>query len=316
MDAAMIGQVRSFNRAVTQRAGALDDAFLARRRPLGQARVLWEIGPDGTDVRVLRSRLDLDSGYLSRLLRRLEAGGLVTLRASRADGRVRAVRLTAAGLAERAELDRLSDAAAAGMLRPLSPRQRHALTTAMAQVERLLLASAIVVAVRDPGHRDARACVGAYFGELARRFDSGFDPALSISADDDELTEPAGLLLVASLHGEPVGCGAVKFHGGEPAEIKRMWVAGRVRGLGLGRRLLGELEARALARGVLVTRLETNRALAEAIILYRSAGYQEVPAFSADPYAHHWFVKTLRQNAPEDAGCCDPGTSPSHGSDN
>ena len=72
MDAAMIGQVRSFNRAVTQRAGALDDAFLAQRRPLGQARVLWEIGPDGTDVRVLRSRLDLDSGYLSRLLRRLE----------------------------------------------------------------------------------------------------------------------------------------------------------------------------------------------------------------------------------------------------
>ena len=65
-----------------------------------------------------------------------------------------------------------------------------------------------------------------------------------------------------------------------------------------------------------MTRLETNRALAEAIILYRSAGYQEVPAFSADPYAHHWFVKTLRQNAPEDAGCCDPGTSPSHGSDN
>ena len=134
--------------------------------------MLWEIGPDGTDVRVLRSRLDLDSGYLSPAAAQAgEAGGLVTLRASRADGRVRAVRLTAAGLAERAELDRLSDAAAAGMLRPLSPRQRHALTTAMAQVERLLLASAIVVAVRDPGHRDARACVGAYFGELARRFD-------------------------------------------------------------------------------------------------------------------------------------------------
>src|SRR6516225_674632 len=68
----MIGQVRSFNRAVTQRIGALNDAFLSRGRPLGQARLLWEIGPAGSDVRLLRSRLDLDSGYLSRLLRSLE----------------------------------------------------------------------------------------------------------------------------------------------------------------------------------------------------------------------------------------------------
>jgi len=53
--------VRRFNRVVTQRAGALDDAFLARGRPLGQARVLWEIGPEGTDIRTLRNRLGLDS---------------------------------------------------------------------------------------------------------------------------------------------------------------------------------------------------------------------------------------------------------------
>src|SRR2546430_15264875 len=69
MEPGMIGQVRSFNRAVTQRAGALNDAFLARGRPLGQARLLWEIGPAGSDVRLLRSRLPLDSGYPSRLLR-------------------------------------------------------------------------------------------------------------------------------------------------------------------------------------------------------------------------------------------------------
>ncbi len=61
----MIGQVRRFNRTVTQRIGALNDAFLSRGRPLGQARLLWEIGPDGSDVRRLRARLDLDSGYLS-----------------------------------------------------------------------------------------------------------------------------------------------------------------------------------------------------------------------------------------------------------
>ena len=120
----MIEQVRRFNRTDTPRAGALDDAFLARGRPLGQARVLWEIGPDGRDVRDLRARLDLDSGYLSRLLRGLERDGLVTVEVNEADGRIRTARLTAAGGAERAELDRLSDDAAAALLGPLTSGQR------------------------------------------------------------------------------------------------------------------------------------------------------------------------------------------------
>jgi DNA-binding MarR family transcriptional regulator/GNAT superfamily N-acetyltransferase len=293
MEAGMIGQVRRFNRTVTQRIGALDDAFLARGRPLGQARVLWEIGPDGCDVRLLRARLDLDSGYLSRLLRALEHGGLIAIGPSGADRRVRTARLTGHGLAERALLDELSDDAAASILRPLSARQRARLVTAMAEVERLLMASAIQIAECDPRHPGARLCMRAYFTELAERFESGFDPARSISADDHELTPPAGLLLLATLHGEPVGCGAVKFHPGAPAEIKRMWAAPAVRGLGLGRRLLTELEARAAAGGARALRLETNRTLGEAIGLYRSAGYREVPAFNDEPYAHHWFEKSL-----------------------
>ena len=289
----MIDQVRRFNRTVTQRAGALDDTFLARGRPLGQARLLWEIGPDGRDVRDLRSRLDLDSGYLSRLLRSLEHDGLVTVGTSEADGRIRTARLTAAGQAERAELDRLSDDAAAALLGPLTARQRSRLVAAMAEVERLLDASAVVVRVRDPRHPDARRCLRAYVEELAARFDDGFDPARSISAADHEMTPPAGLFVVATRHGEPVGCGALKFHPGAPAEVKRMWVAPAARGLGLGRRLLAELETRAAAHGVRVLRLETNRSLGEAIGLYRSAGYREVAAFNDEPYAHHWFEKVL-----------------------
>ena len=245
----MIDQVRRFNRTVTQRAGALGDAFLARGRPLGQARLLWETGPDGRDVRDLRARLDLDSGYLSRLLRALERDGLITVEVNEADGRLRTVRLTAAGRAERAELDRRSDQAAADLLGPLTGRQRDRLVTAMAEVERLLAASAVVISVRDPRHPDARHCLRAYVGELASRFDGGFDPARSISAADHEMTPPAGLFLVATLHGEPAGCGALKFHAGAPAEIKRMWVAAPARGLGLGRRLLAELETRAAAHG-------------------------------------------------------------------
>src|SRR6516162_3976842 len=149
MDPEMIEQVRRFNRTVTQRIGVLDDAFLSRDRPLGQARLLWEIGPEGSDVRRLRTRLDLDSGYLSRLLRSLEGDGMVVVEPSDADGRVRTVRLTSRGRAERAELDRLSDHAAVAILDPLSTRQRDRLMTAMAEVERLLAASAVRVIACD-----------------------------------------------------------------------------------------------------------------------------------------------------------------------
>lgn len=137
------------------------------------------------------------------------------------------------------------------------------------------------------------SCFEQYFAELAQRFEAGFDLALSISADSHELTRPAGLLLVARLRQEPVGCCALKLHGDAPAEIKRMWVAPRARSLGLGRRLLDELERHAREAGVTVLRLETNRTLTEAIVLYRRAGYREVAAFNDEPYAHHWFEKRL-----------------------
>ena len=150
------------------------------------------------------------------------------------------------------------------------------------------------VHVHDPSSGpDARWCLEQYFAELGERFEAGFDQALSISADAHELTPPAGLLLLARLRQEPVGCGALKLHDGAPAEIKRMWVARGARGLGLGRRLLHDLERHAMEAGVAVVRLETNQTLTEAIALYRRAGYREVAAFNDEPYAHHWFEKRL-----------------------
>jgi DNA-binding MarR family transcriptional regulator/GNAT superfamily N-acetyltransferase len=285
--------VRSFNRTVTQRIGALQDAYLARARPLGASRVLWEIGEDGTDLRALRVRLGLDSGYLSRLVRSLEQDGLVSVVPRATDKRVRTVQLTGAGRAEREVLDRRSDELASSLLAPLSAGQRARLVDAMGVVERLLVAGAVEVDVEDPTTPAARFCIQSYFAELETRFDTGFDPGRSISADADELTEPAGLLLVARLRDEPTGCGALKFHGTEPAEIKRMWVAPTARGLGVGRRIVGELERHAGLRGVRLVRLETNQALHEAASLYRSAGYVEVAPFNDEPYAHHWFEKRL-----------------------
>jgi len=293
MDAAMIAQVRSFNRAVTQRIGALNEQFLARGRPLGQSRVLWEIGTGGCDVRRLRLRLGLDSGYTSRLLRSLERDGLVTVAPAPADGRVRTARLSAAGLAERAELDRRSDAAAQSILGALSDRHQARLVAAMAEVERLITASQIAISSADPREPASQSCLVAYFRELGDRFEAGFDPDLSNPAQDEEMIPPAGLFLLATLYGEAVGCGALKFHQDEPAEVKRMWVSPAARGLGLGRRMLAELETRAIDNGATAVRLETNRALAEAISLYRSSGYREVEPFNAERYAHHWFEKAL-----------------------
>jgi DNA-binding MarR family transcriptional regulator/GNAT superfamily N-acetyltransferase len=299
----LVHRVRRFNRTVTQRVGALDEAFLARGRSLGQCRVLWEIGAaeagdgsggrDGADVRALRARLGLDSGYLSRLLRALESAGLVTVTPSATDGRVRIARLTEAGRAECAELNRRADVAATEILAPLSDAQRARLVTAMAEVERLLVASMVRVAACDPRDPPARFCLGSYFAELGARFAGGYDPARGLPTTDAEMTPPAGVLLVATLGDDPVGCGAVLFHDGEPAHLRRMWVAPAMRGLGLGRRLLAELEARAAERGAPAVRLETNGSLTEAIAMYRTAGYREVAPFNDESYAQHWFEKRL-----------------------
>ena len=293
METSLVEQVRSFNRTMTERIGVLNDHYLGRNHPLGEARLLWEIGAAGASVRELRRRLSLDSAYVSRLLRSLEKQGLVVVRTSEADGRVRIVQLTKAGLRERAELDQRADAFARSLLEPLSESQRVKLVAAMAQAERLLIASLVQITVADPTSQDARWCIEQYFAELGTRFEMGFDPTLSISAHTHELVPPAGLLLVARLREEPVGCGALKFHESTVGELKRMWVAPRARGLGLGRRLLLALEHEAREAGMTVLHLETNRTLVEAIELYRHAGYQEVEAFNDEPYAHHWFEKHL-----------------------
>ncbi|MFJ3773839.1 GNAT family N-acetyltransferase [Streptomyces sp. NPDC090075] len=297
MDATDIERVRRFNRTVTERVGVLHDRYLGRDRPIGEARLLWEIGGQGQDVRQLRERLGLDSGYVSRLLRSLESAGLVTVEPQPRDRRVRTVRLTEKGQAERELLDESSDELAASLLEPLNAGQRARLVAAMAEVDRLLTAGTVALDVVDPDHPDARHCLLAYFAELQERFDTGFDPARSLLPDAGELRPPRGLFLVARLHGEPIGCAGVKLPAGAPAEIKRMWVAPRARRLGLARRFLTELEAQAARHGYDTLRLDTNKTLSGAITLYHSFGFQEVPAFNDEPYAHHWFEKRISRAA-------------------
>jgi DNA-binding MarR family transcriptional regulator/GNAT superfamily N-acetyltransferase len=289
----LVDQVRNFNRVVTRRIGALNDHYLGRNRPLGQDRVLWEIGAEGCEVRVLRSRLGLDAGHTSRLLRALEASNLIVVKPSDADRRVRIARLTRAGDAERALLEQRSDDLAASILAPLTDAQRTELTAAMRTVRRLLTTAEIDIRPTDPAGADAQRCVHAYFAELNRRSNVPYDPAAGVPAEPHEMTPPAGLFLVAYVRGEAIGCGGVKHHPGGASEIKRMWVAEVARGLGIARRLLTRLETDARRTGAHQARLETNESLVEAIAMYRSTGYEEVPAFNDEPFAHHWFEKAL-----------------------
>jgi DNA-binding MarR family transcriptional regulator/GNAT superfamily N-acetyltransferase len=288
-----VDALRSFHRTVTARVGALETEYLGRGRPLGECRVLWEIGPERTELRALRRRLGLDPAYLSRLLRSLEAQKLVVVAESEADGRVRTVRLSARGRRERQAIDLLSNELVSSILGSLDESERRRLADAAQTVERLLRASQITVEVEDPETADARWCLEQYYATLAERFETGYDRERALPATAEEMSSPRGVFLVARLHGEPVGCGGLKRYEDAPPDIKRMWVAPSLRGLGLGRRLLRELESQARAAGARSVRLETNRALTEAIALYRSSGYVEVPPFNDEPYAHLWFEKRL-----------------------
>jgi DNA-binding MarR family transcriptional regulator/GNAT superfamily N-acetyltransferase len=288
-----IALVRQFNRLVTQRVGALDDHFLGRDRPLGASRLLYEIGERGANLRDLRGRLGLDAGYISRLSKALAKEGLIRLKSHAGDQRVRTARLTARGRRELRELNQRSDRRAADLLHAVPASRRERLVAAMREVQRLLRAAGLVIERVDPVTPAARWCWTQYFAELDRRFPGGFNPGTSLSVEDRDFIPPRGSFLVASIDGETVAGGCLKKTAPRVGWLKRMWVAESARGLGIGRRLLEALETEARGLGITLLQLETNKALHEAIAMYRSAGYRAVAPFNAEPYATHWFAKRL-----------------------
>lgn len=289
-----IEQVRRFNRAVTRRIGVLEESFLARGRPLGEARVLFEIGlAGGIGLRALRERLGLDSGYASRLMRSLESQGLVALAPDGDDARARHIRLTAEGEKEFAAYDRLSDERASGLLASLGSSHRRRMVAAMAEVERLLRAAAVSVSLEPAAGAEARACLERYYAELASRFPTGFDPLAVANFDPAETTPPKGWFVIARLDGEPVGCGALKRLGEGVGEVKRVWTAPEARGLGIASRVMDRLEELAAENGFAVLRLDTNGTLGEAQAMYAGRGYTPIPRYNDNPYAEHWFEKRL-----------------------
>ena len=289
-----VSKVRRFNRLVTQRAGALDSDYLARGRPLGEARVIHEIGSAGAgDLQTLRARLGLDSGYMSRLLRSLEQQGLVLLSPKPEDSRARVVSLTVAGQAEFAAYDAMSDDLAERLLGSLDTPLRTRLVAAMDEVVHLLRVARIEVAPEPAAGADAQWCLQQYYAELQSRFDAGFDPQAGKPVDVADMSPPEGRFVIARIEGELAGCGALVRLGGDIGEIKRVWTAPSARGQGVAAAILEKLETCALQIGLARLRLDTNRSLKEATALYRNAGYHEIERYNDNPYAHHWFEKWL-----------------------
>jgi DNA-binding MarR family transcriptional regulator/ribosomal protein S18 acetylase RimI-like enzyme len=285
-----VAAFRHFNRYFTRRIGALDDHYLGQDRPLGEARLLFEIG-DGVSLRELRGRLVLDAGYLSRMAKSLEAQGLVRLTTPAHDTRLRQIELTPAGRVEVGEQNRRADALAAGLLTTLTAPQRTELAGALAATQRLLRLAGITITLVDGATEDARSCLDAYAADLDARFPEGFDRTDLVRPE--EVTGDAGAFFVAYEEGRPVGCGALRTLEPGTGEIRHVWVHPGARRLGLARRILTELERAAVEHDFTVVRLDTHAVLTEAQAMYRACGYAEIPAYVDHVYADHWFEKRL-----------------------
>jgi len=284
--------LRRFNRTYTQRIGVLDESYLGTGRPLNVSRVLFEIGGLGAvTIRDLRDRLGLDSGYVTRILTRLENEGLVRVVPDPADGRRRIVELTDAGREAVNELEDRSESRAADLVAPLTARQRERLADALATAELLVRAATVRLVEVDQDSDVARTALTHYYDELNRRFPQGSDPGAPSGP------EHGAHYIAAISDGQPVGFGGIRplesGDDGPVAEVKRMWVDDRWRGAGLGSRILRHLETLAAEHGFARVRLDTNGNLGEAIALYERTGYAQIDRYNDNPYAQFFFEKRL-----------------------
>lgn len=154
------------------------------------------------------------------------------------------------------------------------------------------LGGELALAIEPADSEVSLALQDAFFAEITSRYPS-WRPGSSQSFEAEDLTPPDGTWLVAYLNGAPVGCGGLQRLDAETGEVRRIFLDESVRGLGIGRALLTQLEEHARSLGYRRVRLTTGDQQPEALGLFESSGYGEIPPFTDGPFTRHWMEKPL-----------------------
>jgi DNA-binding MarR family transcriptional regulator/N-acetylglutamate synthase-like GNAT family acetyltransferase len=295
-----VAAVRAFNRFYTGRLGILGEGFLRTPHSLTEARVLYELGRrDVVEVAELRRELEIDAGYLSRLLSRLEEQALVTRERSKEDGRRQRVHLTEDGATAFAELDRRSAAEIGELLDGIGEERQRRLVAAMQAIAGLLegdpRADAAVV-LRAPHPGDYGWIVHRHGAQYAEEYgwDETFEALVArIVADYAEHHDPKReAAWIAEVDGEPVGCVLCVRKDDATAQLRLLLVDPRARGRGIGGRLIDECLRFARRAGYGQIVLWTNDVLHDARRLYERAGFELVESGEHHAFGHDLIEQT------------------------
>jgi DNA-binding MarR family transcriptional regulator/GNAT superfamily N-acetyltransferase len=287
-----IAAVRRFNRFYTRQIGVLRRTYLDSPYSLGEMRVLYELANGaGTATDIIRA-LDLDAGYLSRVLRNFEKKKLISRRPSREDARQSRIALTAAGRKLFEPFDRRSQEQVAEMLGRLAPAQERRLVTAMQEIEMLLDANAHApkssYSLRGPRVGDFGWIVRRH-GELYWQEYKWGEPfeglCAQIVADFANNNDPKReRCWVAEMNGENVGCVMLVKENEATARLRLLLVEPKARGLGLGARLVDECVRFAREAKYKKITVWTHSVLTGARHIYEKAGFRLT---SSEP-RHAW----------------------------
>jgi DNA-binding MarR family transcriptional regulator/GNAT superfamily N-acetyltransferase len=290
-----VAAVREFNRFYTGVIGLLREGLLGTPYSLTEARVLFELArDDAVEVADLRRWLDIDAGYLSRLLARFEADGLVSRTRSPADGRRQVIGLTGPGRAVQADLDARSGAQIRALLAALTPDGRQRLAGAMASIREIIGPAPPPAAfvLRPPVPGDLGWVVQRHGALYAAEYgwDASFEALVArivadYAARGDRRREAAW---IAELGGEPAGCVFCMRKTDTTAQLRLLLVEPRARGLGMGGRLVAECVSFARRAGYREMVLWTNDVLHAARRIYQRAGFR-----LAGSEPHHSFGHDL-----------------------
>jgi DNA-binding MarR family transcriptional regulator/N-acetylglutamate synthase-like GNAT family acetyltransferase len=290
-----VAAVREFNRFYTNVLGLLREGLLDTPYSLTEARVIFELArEEQTEAGQLRRWLDIDAGYLSRLLARFEADGIVHRSRSAADARRQVIGLTGTGRAVFAKLDALSAAQIRGLLASLPAARRAGLIAAMAGIRRTLdgVPRRETVVLRAPLPGDLGWVVQRNAALYAAEYgwDETYEALVArIIADyAARAGHPREAAWIAELDGEPAGCVFCMRKSDDVAQLRLLLVEPHARGRGLGERLVADCVAFARRAGYREVVLWTNDVLHAARRIYQRAGFELV-----DSQKHHSFGHDL-----------------------